>query len=207
MHQSLLQQSTPTTWCCHPRASRLGGCSSICNPPPFSSEHNDDHYGQTVLFLFQTRGHFSKKYNLCPHVQLQTVVWLFYADFGAGASSLLSGLSGYVDILKQHLKTSVRKLKLGLPNGQWPQDGLKTKSRFCSSHQSPDLNPINLWAELKKHVCHKEAYNPDSVTPALSGGMAQNSSNLLWNATLNVWPKLNNLKAMLLNTNWVYVNF
>ena len=56
-------------------------------------------YDQTVLFLFhQTRGHFSKKYNLCHHVQLQTVAWLFYGGFGAVASSLLSGLSGYVDI-------------------------------------------------------------------------------------------------------------
>jgi hypothetical protein len=63
-----------------------------------SCKHNDGHYGQTVLFLFhQTRGHFSKKYNLCPHVQLQTVVWLFYGSFGAMASSFLSGLSGYVD--------------------------------------------------------------------------------------------------------------
>ena len=53
----------------------------------------------TIVFLFhQTRGHFIKKYNLCPHVQLQTVVWLFYGGFGAVASSLLSSLSGYVDI-------------------------------------------------------------------------------------------------------------
>jgi hypothetical protein len=29
----------------------------------------------------------------------------------------------------------------------------------------------------------------------------------LWKATQNIWPKLNNLKAMLPNTNWVYVNF
>jgi hypothetical protein len=80
-------------------ASRLGWCSSACKPPPFSSKHNDAHYGQTVLFLFhQTRGHLSKKYDLCPHVQLQTLVWLFYGDFGAVASSLLSCLSGYVDI-------------------------------------------------------------------------------------------------------------
>jgi hypothetical protein len=28
----------------------------------------------------------------------------------------------------------------------------------------------------------KEAYKPDSVTPALSGGMGQNSLNLLWEA-------------------------
>ena len=49
------------------------------------------------LCLFhQTRGYFSKKYDLCPHVQ--TVVWLFYGSFEAVASSLLSGLSGYVDI-------------------------------------------------------------------------------------------------------------
>ena len=41
---------------------------------------------------------FSKNYDLCPHVQLQTVVWLFLWRFGAVASSLLSGLSGYVDI-------------------------------------------------------------------------------------------------------------
>jgi hypothetical protein len=31
-------------------------------------------------------------------VQLQTVVWLFYGGYGAVASSLLSSLSGYVDI-------------------------------------------------------------------------------------------------------------
>jgi hypothetical protein len=47
---------------------------------PFSSKHND--------------GHLSKKYDLCPHVQLQTVVWLFYGGFGAVASSLLSSFSG-----------------------------------------------------------------------------------------------------------------
>jgi hypothetical protein len=68
-------------------------------PPFFLHSSNDGHYGQTVVFVFhQTREHFSKKYNLCPHVQLQTVVWLFYGSFGAVASFLLSGLSGYVDI-------------------------------------------------------------------------------------------------------------
>ena len=35
--------------------------------------------------------------------------------------------------------------------------------------QSPDLKPIeNLWAELKSMCESKEAYKPDSVTPALS---------------------------------------
>ena len=38
--------------------------------------------------------------------------------------------------------------------------------------QSPDLIPIeNLWAELK--CASKEAYKPDSVKPALSGGMGK----------------------------------
>jgi hypothetical protein len=77
-----------------------GWCSSACKPPPFSSKHNDGHYGPTVLFLLhQTREQFSKKDDLCPHVQLQTVVWLFLDGFGAVASSLLSGLSGDVDIV------------------------------------------------------------------------------------------------------------
>ena len=48
----------------------------------FSFKHNDGYYGQTVIFLFpQTRGHFFKKHDLCPHVQLQTVVWVFYGGF------------------------------------------------------------------------------------------------------------------------------
>ena len=65
-----------------PSASRLGLCSSACKLPPFSSKHNYGHYGQTVVLLFhQNRGHFSKKYNLCPHVQLQTIVWLFLWRF------------------------------------------------------------------------------------------------------------------------------
>jgi hypothetical protein len=77
----------------------VGMVSTVCKRPPFSSKNNNGHYGQIVIFLFhQTRGDFSKKYDLCPHAQLQTVVWLFYGGFGAVASSLLSGLSGYLNI-------------------------------------------------------------------------------------------------------------
>ena len=35
---------------------------------------------------------------LANHVQLQTIVRLFYGGFGVAVSSLLNGLSGYVDI-------------------------------------------------------------------------------------------------------------
>ena len=71
-----------------------------------------------------------------------------------------------MDILKQHLKTSVRKLKLGrkwvfqMDNDhkhtsnvveKWLKDN-KVKVLEGPS-QSPDLYPIkNLWPELKKRV-------------------------------------------------------
>jgi hypothetical protein len=97
----------------------------------------------------------------------------------------------YVDILKQHLKTSVRKLNLGR---KWdfqmdndPKHTCKVMEKWLKDNkvkvlewpsQSGDLNPLeNVWAEL-----NKEAYKPDSVKPALSRGMGQNSPNLLWEA-------------------------
>uniref|UniRef100_A0AAZ3P2E4 Tc1-like transposase DDE domain-containing protein n=1 Tax=Oncorhynchus tshawytscha TaxID=74940 RepID=A0AAZ3P2E4_ONCTS len=106
-----------------------------------------------------------------------------------------SGKRNYVDILKQHLKTSVRKLKLGC---KWvfqmdndPKHTSKVVAKWLKDNnvkvlewpsQSPDLNPIeNVWAELKKSV---RARRPTNLTrlPALSGGMGQNSSTLLWEA-------------------------
>ena len=64
--------------------------------------------------------------------------------------------------------------------------------------QSPDLNPIdNLWADLKKHVRAKRPPNL-TVTPALSGGMGQNSPDLFWEDCEGN-PKC--LKAMLPDTN------
>ncbi|CDQ70398.1 unnamed protein product [Oncorhynchus mykiss] len=91
----------------------------------------------------------------------------------------------YVDILKQHLKTSVRKLKLGR---KWvfqmdndPKHTSKVVAKWLKDNkvkwpsQSHDLKPIE-----------KEAYKPESVTPALSGGMDQNSPNLLWEACVRL---------------------
>ena len=95
-----------------------------------------------------------------------------------------------VDKLKQHLKTSVRKFELGrkwvLQMDNDPKHTSKVVEKWLKDNkvkvfewpsQSPDLNPIdNLWAELNKRV---QARRP---TPALSGGMGQNSPNLLWDA-------------------------
>ena len=79
VHHSFLQQSTPTTWCCHPCASWLGWCSSACKPPPFSSN--------IIMVIMAKQFYFwfirpeDKKYDLCPHVQLKTVVCLFFWQF------------------------------------------------------------------------------------------------------------------------------
>ena len=86
--------------------------------------------------------------------------------------------------MKEHLKTSVRKLKLvrkwvfQMHNdhkhtskvvGKWLKDN-KVKVLEWPS-QSPEINLIDDVGRTEKVCESKEAYKLESVTPALSGGM------------------------------------
>ena len=128
-----------------------------------------------------------------------------FAAGGTGALSYIDGFmrkENYVDILKQHFKTSVRKLKLGRRWLFQMENDLKHTSKVVEkwlkdnkvkilewTSQSPDLNPIeNLWAKLKK-CASKEAYKPDSVTPALRKNWPEFTQLIvgsLWKATRNI---------------------
>ena len=87
-------------------------------------------------------------------------------------------MENYADILKHHLKTSVRKLKLGckwvFPMNNNPNHTFKVVAKWLKDNkvkvlewpsQSPDLNLIeNMWAELKKNV---RARRPTNLTQVI----------------------------------------
>uniref|UniRef100_A0AAZ3SWQ8 Tc1-like transposase DDE domain-containing protein n=1 Tax=Oncorhynchus tshawytscha TaxID=74940 RepID=A0AAZ3SWQ8_ONCTS len=107
------------------------------------------------------------------------MLWGCFAAGGTGALHKIEGImrmEKYVNIMKQHLKTSVRKLKLG---HKWvfqmdndPKHTSKVVAKLLKDNkvkilewpsQSPDLNPLEkLWAELKKCM---RARRPTNLNP------------------------------------------
>ena len=88
-------------------------------------------------------------------------------DWCTSKNRWLTRKENYVDVLKQHLKTSIRMLKLGRKCVfKWtisPNILPKLWQNSLRTTQSPDLNPIeNVWAELKKRV---QARRPTNLTP------------------------------------------
>ena len=101
------------------------------------------------------------------HPKNSITLWGCFAAGGTGALHKIDGImrkDNYVDILKQHLKTSARKLKLGrkwvFQMGNDPKHTFQNVAKWFKDNKvkvlewpSQSLNPIeNLWAELKKHV-------------------------------------------------------
>ena len=81
-----------------------------------------------TIFMFGGKGGCLQAEELHPNREVRGWQHHVVGCFAAGGTGALHKIDGipreenYVDILKQHLRTSVRKLKLGrkwsLPNGQ-----------------------------------------------------------------------------------------
>ena len=137
-----------------------------------------------------------------------------------GLVSFTKWMASWVDILKQHLKTSVRKLKL---RHKWVfqmnnDPNHISKAKCLKDNEGIEVAITKLWPQsYRTFVGRTESVCEQGGLKTLlryTSSVRRNGPKLtqlivgsLWKATRHVSPKINHLKGMLPNTNWVYVNF
>lgn len=210
-------------------------CKSNIKKPDYSLEM---HTGtETLIFGDISCGLMKLKWNCLARM---TIVWrkkgeacntipavkyggcsiMLSRSFAAGGTGALHKTDyimrkeHYMEIFKEHLKTSVTTLKIGckwvFQMGFHPKHTPKWITKCLNDNQVNVLEwppqalisiPQKICRQRWKGMCKNAACEPDSVTPVLSGGVGQYSIKLLWEAWARI-PKTTQVIMLKGNATW-----